>query len=102
MLYNLACFNAVLGNRDEALAWLAKAVDGVDLRVARGEVLGVVGESGCGKSVTALSIMRLVAPPGRVESGEILFEGRNLLDLSDDEIAAIMQDHQNNQLPRTR
>ena len=57
---------------------VAKAVDGVDLRVARGEVLGVVGESGCGKSVTALSIMRLVAPPGRVESGEILFEGKTM------------------------
>ena len=71
---------------------VAKAVDGVDLRVARGEVLGVVGESGCGKSVTALSIMRLVAPPGRVESGEILFEGRNLLDLSDNEIADLRGD----------
>ncbi len=71
---------------------VAKAVDGVDLRVARGEVLGVVGESGCGKSVTALSIMRLVAPPGRVESGEILFEGRNLLDISDGEIANLRGD----------
>ena len=61
---------------------VAKAVDGVDLRVDKGEVLCIVGESGCGKSVTALSIMRLVPPPGRVETGKVMFDGRNLLDLS--------------------
>ena len=60
----------------------AKAVDGVDLDVLPGEVLGLVGESGSGKSVTALSILRLVPdPPGRIVGGEILFKGRNLLDL---------------------
>ncbi|HEY8395119.1 MAG TPA: ATP-binding cassette domain-containing protein, partial [Thermaerobacter sp.] len=54
-------------------------VNGVDLTIRRGETLAVVGESGCGKSVTALSIMRLIpSPPGRIEAGEILFEGRDL------------------------
>ena len=71
---------------------VAKAVDGIDLRVSAGEVLGVVGESGCGKSVTALSIMRLVAPPGRAEAGEVLFEGRNLLDLAPAEMAGLRGD----------
>ncbi len=56
------------------------AVDGVSLQVHPGETLGIVGESGCGKSVTALSILRLVpSPPGRIEGGEILFEGEDLL-----------------------
>ena len=55
------------------------AVDGVDFTVARGEVFGLVGESGCGKSVTALSILRLVDPPGKVIEGEVLLEGENLL-----------------------
>jgi peptide/nickel transport system ATP-binding protein len=52
---------------------VVRAVDGVDLRIRRGQTLGVVGESGCGKSVTALSLLRLVPSPGRIESGEILF-----------------------------
>ncbi len=65
------------------------AVDGVDLSVARGKTLGIVGESGCGKSVASLSIMRLVQAPGRIESGRILFDGRNLLDLSMAEMRAI-------------
>ena len=58
-----------------------RAVDGVSFSIKRGETLGVVGESGCGKSVTALSIMRLLdMPPAEIASGEILFEGRDLLD----------------------
>ncbi len=57
------------------------AVDGVDLGVAKGQTLGIVGESGCGKSVLSLSIMRLVPSPGRIAAGRILFEGRDLLDL---------------------
>jgi oligopeptide/dipeptide ABC transporter ATP-binding protein len=62
---------------------VVRAVTGVDFDVRRGEILGLVGESGCGKSVTSLSIMGLVAPPGRVEEGEVLFDGQNLLNLSD-------------------
>jgi oligopeptide/dipeptide ABC transporter ATP-binding protein len=60
---------------------IAKAVDGVSYHVLQGETLGVVGESGCGKSVSALSILRLIPiPPGEIVSGEIHFEGQNLLD----------------------
>ena len=65
---------------------VVKAVDGVDFTVGRGEVLGLVGESGCGKSVTSLSIMRLIGIPGKVVEGEIFFEGRNLLQLSEGEM----------------
>ena len=61
-----------------------RAVDGVSYALHSGETLGVVGESGCGKSVTALSILRLVAnPPGRIVGGAIRFEGSNLLELSE-------------------
>jgi len=68
---------------------LVKAVDGVSLHVDRGEVLGLVGESGCGKSVTSLSVLRLVSYPGKIISGEILFEGRDILKLSRDEVTAL-------------
>jgi peptide/nickel transport system ATP-binding protein len=62
---------------------VVRAVDGVDFHIDRGETLGVVGESGCGKSVTALSIMRLIPqPPGRIIRGQILYQGRDLLDLT--------------------
>jgi peptide/nickel transport system ATP-binding protein len=62
---------------------IVRAVDGIDLHIDPGETLGVVGESGCGKSVTALSVMRLIAqPPGRIVEGQIIYNGRNLLDLS--------------------
>jgi peptide/nickel transport system ATP-binding protein len=66
---------------------LVRAVDGVDLMIRPGQTLGVVGESGCGKSVTALSIMRLLAAPaGRIAGGQILFEGRDLVPLPDAEM----------------
>ncbi|WP_270935726.1 ABC transporter ATP-binding protein [Falsiroseomonas oryzae] len=58
------------------------AVDGVDLAVPRGRTLGIVGESGCGKSMLSLSVMRLVPPPGRIASGRVLLEGRDLLTLA--------------------
>ena len=67
-----------------------RAVDGVSYTLKSGETLGVVGESGCGKSVTALSILRLIAnPPGRIVGGAIRFEGRNLLELSESEMERI-------------
>ena len=69
---------------------LVRAVDGVSFDLRRGETLGIVGESGCGKSVTAMSIMRLVRePPGRVLAGSIRFAGRDLLRLSRAEMRAI-------------
>ncbi len=71
---------------------IVRAVDGVSFSVRRGEVLGLVGESGCGKSVTSLSILRLVGAPGKIDSGEILFEGRNLLNLSPSEMTQIRGD----------
>ncbi|MDH3730494.1 MAG: ABC transporter ATP-binding protein [Acidimicrobiia bacterium] len=71
---------------------VARAVDGVDFSIAKGEVLGLVGESGCGKSVTSLSIMQLVPPPGRLESGQILFDGRDLATLSRKELESMRGD----------
>ena len=69
---------------------VAKAVDGVDLELEEGGTLGVVGESGCGKSVTALSIMRLIPdPPGKIVQGEILFHQNNLLTLEETEMRKI-------------
>src|SRR5688500_14870556 len=63
---------------------VVKAVDGVSFDVQPGETLALVGESGCGKSVTALSIMRLIpSPPGRITGGQVLFDGRDLLARSD-------------------
>ncbi len=67
-----------------------RAVDGVSFDVGAGETVGLVGESGCGKSVTALSIMRLVSdPPGRIESGSIYWEGRDLLGLQEKEMRTV-------------
>jgi oligopeptide/dipeptide ABC transporter ATP-binding protein len=71
-------------------AGVARSVDGVSFAVGAGETVGVVGESGCGKSVTALSVLRLIQPPGRIEAGSrILFEGRDLLALSEPEIRRV-------------
>jgi peptide/nickel transport system ATP-binding protein len=69
---------------------LVKAVDGVSFSIKRGQTLGVVGESGCGKSVTALTIMRLLdVPPAEIASGEILFEGRDLVALKEQDMQKI-------------
>ena len=68
---------------------MLRAVDGVDLAVERRDVLGVVGESGCGKTMTARSILRLVPHPGAIVAGEVLLEGRDLLALSEPEMRRV-------------
>ena len=72
---------------------VARAVDGVSFAVGRGQTLGLVGESGCGKSVSAFSIMRLVPdPPGRIEAGQILLKGRDLLALDEEQMRRVRGD----------
>ncbi|MCL6590743.1 MAG: ABC transporter ATP-binding protein [Firmicutes bacterium] len=69
---------------------LLHAVDGVDLQIKRGETVGMVGESGCGKSITSLSVMRLIpSPPGKITATRIWFDGRDLLGLSEAEIRSV-------------
>ena len=68
---------------------IVKAVDGVDFEVYQGETLGIVGESACGKSVTAFSIMRLLDYPGKTVGGEVIFKGENLLKKTEDEMRRI-------------
>lgn len=69
---------------------MAKAVDGISYKIYKGETLGIVGESGCGKSVGAMSILRLIpSPPGKIVDGKILFEGKNLVDISDAQMRGI-------------
>src|SRR5205085_9520526 len=73
-----------------AEAGIARAVDGVSLAIGAGETVGLVGESGCGKSVTAMSILRLIQRPGRIEAGsKILFEGKDIIGLGDRDLRAI-------------
>ncbi|MBA2254678.1 MAG: ABC transporter ATP-binding protein [Chloroflexi bacterium] len=71
---------------------VVRAVDGIDFDVDRGEIMGLVGESGCGKSVTSLSIMGLIARPGRIDAGEIVFDGRDLRRLSSDQLRRMRGD----------
>ena len=66
-----------------------RAVDGVDLTIGQGRTLGVLGESGSGKSVTALSVMRLIQTPGDIVAGDIRLEGRDLLSISEDQMRLI-------------
>jgi oligopeptide/dipeptide ABC transporter ATP-binding protein len=70
-------------------AGLVKAINGVDLRIASGETLALVGESGCGKSLTALSLLRLVPEPGKIVGGEIRFDGRDLLRMPIEEMRRV-------------
>jgi ABC-type dipeptide/oligopeptide/nickel transport system ATPase component len=67
----------------------AQAVDSLSISVAERSVLGIVGESGCGKSVTSLAILRLIPPPGRVVKGQVLFEGNDLLTYSEDKMRTV-------------
>ncbi|MFH1583924.1 MAG: ABC transporter ATP-binding protein [Actinomycetota bacterium] len=69
---------------------VVKAVDGVDFDIRKGETMGLVGESACGKTVTSLSIMRLVeSPPGKIEEGEVLYKGENLLKISQEKMRKV-------------
>jgi oligopeptide/dipeptide ABC transporter ATP-binding protein len=69
---------------------IVRAVDGVDFKVNRGQTLGIVGESGCGKSITSLSIMRLIAtPPGKIAGGEVILKGENILTYSEEKMRRI-------------
>ena len=73
---------------------VVRAVDGVSFTVHPGETLAIVGESGCGKSVTSLSILRLIAsPPGKIVSGRLMFQGRDLLGLNDAQMRKVRGDH---------
>src|SRR5256714_2452942 len=73
-------------------AGVVRAVDGVSFHLDEGELLGLVGESGCGKSITALSLMRLVGQPGKIVGGEIWFAGENLLKATDERMSEIRGD----------
>ena len=66
-----------------------KAVDGIDLEVRKGERFGIVGESGCGKSTTAMSLLRLIKPPGSIENGRIVLDGADILALDDEEMRSV-------------
>ncbi|MBK7452015.1 MAG: ABC transporter ATP-binding protein [Anaerolineales bacterium] len=66
-----------------------RSVDGVDFKIYPGEVLGIVGESGCGKSVTSLSIMRLISKPGKIVDGEIIFDGKDLVKATEEEMRQV-------------
>jgi ABC-type dipeptide/oligopeptide/nickel transport system ATPase component len=73
---------------------VARAVDGVSYEVSRGETVCLVGESGCGKTVSALSILGIIPqPPGKIMGGKVLFDGQNLLDLSEEEMQSIRGNH---------
>lgn len=72
---------------------VVKAVDEVSLSIRRGEVLGLVGESGCGKSVTSFSIMRLIPHPGEIVSGQILFDGQDIAEMNENDLRRLRGEH---------
>lgn len=78
-----------LSSHFETAGGIVRAVDGVSLKIATGQTVAVVGESGCGKTVLALSILRLLSPPGRIVGGEVLFKGVNLLNLPEEEMRKV-------------
>ena len=69
-----------------------KALHGVNLSIKKGEIVSLVGESGCGKSMTGLAILNLVSPPGKVHSGNILFEDNDILSFSEEELLQLVDD----------
>src|SRR3954462_2800143 len=73
-------------------AGVVRAVDGVSYWVDEGETLGIVGESGCGKSQTSLAGMRLIKPPGTIAGGEVLFDGRDITKITETEMQAVRGD----------
>lgn len=68
---------------------VVKAVDGINMKVSKGEIIGLVGESGCGKSITGFSILNLIDPPGKFVGGEIIFEGQDLLKKNEKEMQVV-------------
>ena len=79
---------------------MVRAVDGVDLVIDRGETLGVVGEFGCGKTVTAMTVLKLIEmPPGRIVEGSVLWQGRDLVPLGADEMRQIRSKRDRHHLP---
>ncbi|MGN6812637.1 MAG: ATP-binding cassette domain-containing protein, partial [Thermomicrobiales bacterium] len=69
---------------------VVKAVNGVSFQLLPGETLGIVGESGCGKSITAMSLMRLIpTPPGKIVDGQVIFQGKDILKMNDEQVRSI-------------
>ena len=78
---------------------VVQAVNGINFSIAKGEIIGLVGESGCGKSVSMRSVLRIIPqPPGKIEFGEVLFNGEDLLKKTEEEMRVIRGNNRNSQL----